>query len=351
MRRHSRAGGKSSNAQAPKAVARKSRIAPKPTLDRRLSAAVLQEQLDRQTRELNEALEQQTATADVLQVISRSTFDLPTVLDMLLKSAARLCEADKGVINRPAGDASYYVAATFGHTPEFIESQKGQLFAPGRSGVTSRVLLEGKSVQVADVLADPEYTLHELARLGDFRTILGVPLQREGTTIGIILLQRAAVRPFTEKQIKLVETFADQALIAIENARLFEAEQQRTRELTESLEQQTATSEVLQVISSSPGRLLPVFDAILDNAVRICESQYATLWLQQDGTLRRAARYREAPDAIVPSQSSTNSAVARAVRTKQIIHIPDYRTDQPFLDGDQFAVAAADCTSSEHFGH
>ena len=205
--------------------------------------------LTERTTDLTEALEQQTATSDVLKVISRSTFDLPKVLNTLVKSAARLCEADKGVILRPAGDASYYNAATFRHTPEFIERSKGQLFAPGRGGVVGRVLLEGKSVQIADVLADPEYTLREFARLGDYRTILGVPLLRESIPIGVLVLQRAAVRPFTEKQIKLVETFADQAVIAIENSRLFEAEQQRTRELAESLEQQTATSKVLDVIS------------------------------------------------------------------------------------------------------
>jgi GAF domain-containing protein len=132
-------------------------------------------------------------------------------------------------------------------------------FAPGRGAVSGRVLLEGKSVQIADVLADPEFAYPEAARLGNFRTILGVPLLREGILIGIFLLYRAAVRPFTEKQTKLVETFADQAVIAIENVRLFEAEQQRTRELTEALEQQTATSEILGVISTSPGDLQPVF--------------------------------------------------------------------------------------------
>jgi two-component system, NtrC family, sensor kinase len=297
------------------------------------------------SRELAESLKQQTATSDVLQAISRSAFDLEAVLNTLVESASRVCEADRGVIIRPTREgASYHSAASYGHTSEYDEYIKTLAFTPGRNSLTGRVLLAGKSVQIADVLADAEWAhAHPgAARLGNFRTMLGAPLLREGTPIGIFLLQRAEVRPFTEKQIKLVETFADQAVIAIENTRLFEAEQQRTRELTESLEQQTATSEVLQVISSSPGQLRPVFDTILDNAVRICESHNATLWLQQDGTLRRAARYREVPDAIVPSQPSANSALGRAVRTKQIIHIPDYRTDQPFLDRDQFAVAAAD---------
>src|SRR5262249_2941949 len=159
---------------------------------------------------------------------------------------------DRGVILRPSGkDASYYVAASYHQTPRYAEYLKNLIFAPGRSSVVPRVLLEGKSVQIPDVFADPEYTSRELATVGDFRTVLGVPLLRDVFPIGVLVLHRAAVSPFTEKQIKLVETFADQAVIAIENTRLFEAEQQRTRELKESLEQQTATSEVLQVISRS----------------------------------------------------------------------------------------------------
>ena len=228
--------------------------------------------------ELAESLEQQTATSEVLQVISRSAFDLKAVLNTLVESASRVCEADRGVILRPTGEgASYHSAASYGHTPEYDEYIKTLTFTPGRSTISGRVLLAGKSVQIADVLADAEWAhAHPgAARLGNFRTMLGVPLLREGTPVGIFLLHRAAVRPFTEKQIKLVETFADQAVIAIENIRLFEAEQQRTRELTELLQQQTATSEVLQVISSSPGDLQPVFEAMLEKAVRICD---ANVW-------------------------------------------------------------------------
>ena len=218
-------------------------------------------------------LQQQTATADVLKVISRSTFDLPRVLNTLLELAAPLCEADKGVILRPGGDRSYYAAAIYRHTLEFVESQKGILFEPGRGGVVGRVLLEGKSVQVPDIFNDPEYVYIEFAKLGDFRTSLGVPLLREGTPVGILLLQRAAVRPFTDKQIELAETFADQAVIAIENTRLFEAEQQRTRELAESLEQQTATSKVLDVISRSAFDLRAVFEAVVESSARLCGAE------------------------------------------------------------------------------
>src|SRR5262245_48164776 len=214
--------------------------------------------------ELRESLQQQTATADVLKVHSRSTFDLPTVLNALVESAAQLCEADKAQILRPTGeDGSYYSAASYGHSPEYLEHMRAQVWAPGRGTTVGRVMLEGKSVQIPDVLADPEYTAHETQRLGGFRTILVVPLLREGVPIGLLAMHRAAVRPFTHKQIELVETFADQAVIAIENARLFDEVQARTRELSESLEQQTATAEILSVISNSLSDTQPVFDAIV----------------------------------------------------------------------------------------
>src|SRR5262249_1521629 len=180
-------------------------------------------------------------------------------------------------------------AASCGHTAEYDELVKTQTFAPGRDGVVARVLLERKSVQIPDVLADPEYNLHEFARLGGYRTILGVPLLRQGVPIGLLVLHRATVRPFTAKQIELVETFADQAVIAIENVRLVDEVQARTAELSESLEQQTASSEVLQVISSSPGELEPVFQAMLANATRICDAKFGMLYLWEVDAFRAVA--------------------------------------------------------------
>ncbi len=288
--------------------------------------------------ELRESLQQQTATADVLKVISRSTFDLPAVLNTLVESAARLCEADKAVILRPTGrDGSYTNAARYGHTPAFDEYIRTQTFAPGRGGVTSRVLLECKSVHIPDVLADPEYTLREVARLGDFRTILGVPLLREGTPIGVLLLQRPVVRPFTDKQIELVETFADQAVIAIENVRLFEAEQERTRELTESLEQQTATSEVLQVISSSPGDLQPVFASMLENAVRICDAKFGNIHRWDGDALHLMATHNTPPAFAEYRRRSLwrpdpTNAVGRTIATKTVVQIADIAIEQAYIE-------------------
>ena len=291
------------------------------------------------SRELAELLELQTATSEVLQVISRSTFDLPNVLNTLLELAARLSEADRGVILRRTGrDASYFVVASYRHAPEFNEYLRNQVFTPGRSGVTSRVLLEGKSVQIADVLADPEYTLHEIARLGDFRTILGVPLQREGTTIGVVLLQRAAMHPFSEKQIKLVETFADQAVIAIENTRLFEAEQQRTRELTDSLQQQTATADVLRVISRSAFNLQAVLNTLTESAVRLCAADLGLIFQQDGDVLRLVANFgvsREAERYWLehPVPVGRGSTSGRALLEGRAIHIPDVLADPEYRAG------------------
>jgi signal transduction histidine kinase len=210
------------------------------------SYADLENKVEQRTAELSESLQQQTATADVLKVISRSTFDLQTVLQTLVESAARLCDADKATITRQR-DGHFYRAEAVGFSAEFMDHVKELPVEPGRGSASGRALLEGHMVHIPDALADPEYTFDEGKRLGHFRTILGVPMLREGTPIGVLALTRVEVRPFTEKQIELVTTFADQAAIAIENVRLFEQVQERTKELSLSIEElRTAQDRLVQ---------------------------------------------------------------------------------------------------------
>jgi signal transduction histidine kinase len=208
--------------------------------------ARLLNELHQRTSDLSESLQQQTATADVLKVISRSTFDLQTVLQTLVESAARLCDAEKATITRQR-DGVLFRGESYGFSDEFMEYVRNVPVMPDRGSATARALLEGAVVHLADVQADPDYTFNEAQRLGDFRTIIGVPMLREGKAIGVIVMTRSEVRPFTDKQIELATTFADQAAIAIENVRLFDSVEARTRELTKSLEElRTAQNRLVQ---------------------------------------------------------------------------------------------------------
>ena len=278
--------------------------------------------------ELRESLQQQTATADVLKVISRSTFDLQTVFDTLVASAAKLCEADHASITRATSDASRSVAL-WGFPPGYVTPP----IPMGRGSTTGRAIAECRTIHIHDVLDDPEYELKEeaTARAGGVRTILTVPLMREGAPIGVITLQRRTVRPFTEKQIELLETFADQAVIAVENVRLFDEVQARTKELTELLAQQTATSEVLQVISSSPGELQPVFDTMLERATRVCDANFGTLLIYEGGGRFRVAATHGVPQAFAearrrdPNIDSPSPTIGLGLlaASKQVVHHED----------------------------
>jgi GAF domain-containing protein len=304
-------------------------------------------ELRQRTDDLSESLRQQTATADVLKVISRSTFDLQTVLDTLVESAARLCRANRAAI-RLAKEGLYHHVASFGFTSEQIEYMKEHALKPDRGSVAGRVVLEGKAVHVVDRMADPEFKLTAGSAFSNVRTILGVPLLREGTPIGVLILTRPEVESFTDKQIELVTTFADQAVIAIENVRLFDEVQARTRELSKALEQQTATSEVLQVISSSPGELEPVFKAMLANATRTCDAAFGTLFLREVDAFRVVAMHN-APSAYAEARTREplvrpppDGPLGRVAITKQVAHIADIRTQPSYIERNPFVIAAAE---------
>ena len=305
--------------------------------------AVIATENARLLHELQQSLQQQTATADVLKVISRSAFNLQTVLDTLVESAARLCEAERAIMFRRDGWL-YWSAAYYGYSREFRGYHESHPISPGRGTAVGRTALEGKTVNIPDVLADPEYTFLEAQKLGQYRANLAVPLLREGKPIGAFSLTRREPLPFNAKQIELVETFADQAVIAIENVRLFDEVRARTRDLSEALEQQTATSEVLKAISSSPGELKPVFQAMLENATRICEASFGNLLLYEGDAFKRVALHN-APQAWAadverdPVVPRSVDVLYRIADTKQIVHVADFAMENPDAPIVRFAGA------------
>ena len=262
----------------------------------------LLKELRERTDDLSESLQQQTATADVLKVISRSTFDLQTVLDTLVESATKLCEADRGILFRRE-DELYKSAALYGYSREFREFHESHPIAPGRGTAVGRAALEGKAVNIPDVLADPDILSSMRKRLAVTVPISPSRCCDEGMPVGAFSLTRAEPRPFTDKQIELAETFADQAVIAIENVRLF-------NETQEALERQTATADILKVIASSPSDVQPVFAAIAERSNRLIERPC-------DRGLQHRRR-RHAPDGIHAIQPRGRCGVAGVVSAADV---------------------------------
>ena len=286
------------------------------------------DEVQARTRDLSESLQQQTATADVLKVISRSAFDLQKVLDTLTESACKLCDAEGANIWRPDGDG-FKVAAMFGQSPEHRAALKQIVNKPGRATCVGRALLEGRTVHIPDAKADPEYNAPGVLAVRGNRAMIGVPLLREGAPIGVLVLTRTVARPFTEQQIALATTFADQAVIAIENVRLF-------NETKEALEQQTATSEILRVISQSQTDAQPVFDTIVSAALKLCSAS-SSIVLTFDGELIHVAAIvtltQEGTEAIRrlwPRPPSRDLGAARAVLTCSAVAIPDVLEDPDY---------------------
>jgi len=290
------------------------------------------------TRELGEALQQQTATADVLKVISRSAFDLQTVLDTLVESATRLCDADHAWLFLREGDIFRW-RSSFGHATEVHQRIK-EYFKPldlpmDRGSLTGRAALEARVVHVTDVLADPEYTWGGAQAIGGYRAALGVPLLRDGRVVGVIFVAKVVPEPYTEKQIELVATFADQAVIAIENVRLFEEVQARTEELSEALAQQTATADVLKTISRSTFDLESVLQTLVESAAHLCDADKATITRQREGVFFRAEFYGFSQEFVdyartVPVEPTTGSAIGRALLEGKAVHIPDVDADPDY---------------------
>ena len=299
----------------------------------------IQEDLDTRSRELAEAFDQQAATAEILRVISRSPADLQPVFDTILANALRLCEANWAFVVRHQ-DGWLSLAARTDCTREFAEYLAAG-FPVDRETTAGRAALERKPVQVLDFMAEPGMRVTPAHRSESVRTVLAVPLLREDRLLGVIALRRREVRAFSEKQIALLQTFADQAVIAIENVRLFNELEARNRALTEALEQQTATSEILRVISESPTDVQPVFDTIAGAAVKLCEAGGSNVFTFDGRLLHLAAIHAVKSEhaefirkAFPRPPDDRGFGVSRAVMTRKVVVIPDVRADPDYADRD-----------------
>src|SRR6516164_5187790 len=349
MRRRSRASRKTTKARSRKAKAQK------PARHSSSSVAGQETEVARFHRERDEALEQLSATSEVLQVISSSPGGLGPVFQAILSNATRICEAQFGVLFQSEGDRLRAVAMHDAPQPVVEEWRKNPIIKPAPTTTVGRALARKRPVQIADVLNEPQYfnvpsgyTSAKLAKLAGARTILAVPMLKENELIGAIVIYRQEVHPFTDRQIELVKNFAAQAVIAIENVRLFKVEQQRTRELSETLEQQTATSEVLRIISSSPGELQPVFEAVLEKATRLCQAKFGNLFLREQNGFRYVAMHGAPPSytalgkPLVVLSEHPYTPLAEAGRTKKPIHLSDLRVERCYVEQDTRIVPLVD---------
>ena len=355
MSRRSRAGGEPVKTRPRKAAVQKVRNAPKAGRNRSVSIAGQETVVARLTRErdealeqLSEALKQQTAASEVLRLISGSPGELGAVFDAMLLNATLLCEARFGLLLLWEGDA-FRTVALHNAPPAFAEHRRREpVIRPAPVTSLGRLVATKRVEHTADMRAERGYVDGHpgpvsLVELAGARTVINVPMLKERELIGCIALYRQEVRPFTDKQVALVQNFAAQAVIAIENARLLNELRQRTTDLTESLEQQTATSEVLKVISSSPGDLKPVFDAILENATHLCDAKFASLRLSEGDRLRFVSLYNAPPALaehwrempLVPPHPK--SATGRVVLTKQVAQIDREHDLDHVLDRGRFA--------------
>ena len=304
------------------------------------------DEVQARTREVQESLEYQTAISEVLNVISRSPNQLQPVLDTIVQTAARLCEAEYSVFFRQQDDARYRIAAANNAEAEFIKFAMEHPFESTRASCTGRAVLERRTIHVLDAATDPEYHMPDYQRVANNRTMLGVPLLRGDVVIGVIVMVRTVVKPFTEKQIDLVTTFADQALIAIENVRLLEAEQARTRELRESLQQQTATADVLKVISRSTFDLQAVLDTLVESAARLCEADMAVIAPRKGSIYKHAASWGFTPELHeymknIQFERSRGTIVGRTALTGEVVHVIDVLDDPEYILGDAIRKVGA----------
>src|SRR6516225_4160437 len=337
MRRRSRAGSASLKSRRRKPATPKRRSAPE--------SGGQETELARRTRERDEALEREKATAEVLRVISSSAGQLEPIFQAMLENAVRICGANFGVLFLREGDALRRMAM-HNPPPAYVEEhRRAPLVRPSAASAHGRVIATKRVVHIADLRADQAYrdgaqTTVLLVEAAGARSYLGVPMLKDDELIGTIIIYRQKIRPFTDKQIALVQNFAAQAVIAIENARLL-------NELRESLEQQTATSEVLRVISSSPGELEPVFQAMLENATHICDAKFGTMYFRE-GDAFRAVAMHGAPPSYRASRlhalihPGPNTALSRAVQTKDVIQIEDVTADRGYSERDPMRVSAVE---------